>query len=62
MEEGTAYIIGCGRLMVIVHLDLIAMALRKQTSIGGLRYVSISEEFELLEEFSRGEAWKGLDR
>ena len=48
----------CGRLMVIVHPDLIAVALRKQTLIGGLRYVSIPKEFGLLEEFNRGEARK----
>ena len=54
--------VASGRLMVIVHLDLIAVALRKRALIGGLRCVSISEEFRLLEEFGRGEAWKKFDR
>ena len=48
--------VACGRLMAIVHLDLIIVALRKQALIGGLRHISIPEEFD------RGKARKELDR
>ena len=46
--------------MVIVHSDLIAVALKKQELIGGLRYVSIPEEFGLLEEFGRRGSSEGV--
>ncbi|KAG1362257.1 hypothetical protein COCNU_10G004760 [Cocos nucifera] len=38
----------CGRLMATIRRDLIAVALRKQALVGGLRHISIPKEFGLL--------------